>query len=73
VGQCTQMATQLVYKSPTALNLTPEHDTKVLRILKEELETLGMKHKGYSAMKVHDLRDTFAYLTAKSRADLGDF
>lgn len=68
-----QKATEPVFRSSTGSALTPEHGTKVLnRVLKEGLKALGMEYEGYEAMRVHDLRHTFAYLTAKAGADLGD-
>lgn len=36
------------------------------------LQGYGLPHEGDAAMRVHDLRHTFAYLTAKAGADIGD-
>ena len=41
-------------------------------ILKRACKELGFASGGKDAMRVHDLRHTFAYLTAKAGADLGD-
>ena len=41
-------------------------------ILKRACKELGFATDGKDAMRVHDLRHTFAYLTAKAGADLGD-
>ena len=41
-------------------------------VLKEGCRAIGLPHTGEDAMRVHDLRHTFAYLTAKAGADLGD-
>ena len=41
-------------------------------VLKEGCEAMGLPHTGKEAMRVHDLRHTFAYLTARNGCDLGD-
>lgn len=41
-------------------------------VLKRGLRDLGLPDTGDDAMRVHDLRHTFAYLTAKAGADIGD-
>ena len=41
-------------------------------VLKRGCEELGIDGTGKDRMRVHDLRHTFAYLTAKAGADLGD-
>ena len=41
-------------------------------VLKAGCGAIGLPSEGEEAMRVHDLRHTFAYLTAKAGADLGD-
>lgn len=41
-------------------------------VLREGCKAIGLPHTGDEAMRCHDLRHTFAYLTAKAGADLGD-
>ena len=40
--------------------------------LKRGCKEMGLPHEGEEAMRVHDLRHTYAYLTASNGADLGD-
>lgn len=40
--------------------------------LKQACKALGLPYKGSEAIRCHDLRHTFAYLTASGGADLGD-
>ena len=68
-----QKATDPVYLSLDGSELNARHATKILNWkLKEGCQRLGYPYEGYEAMRVHDLRHTFAYLTAKAGADLGD-
>jgi integrase len=50
----------------------PSVSTTLNRVLKEGCGKMGLPNSGEGAMRVHDLRHTFAYLTAKAGADLGD-
>ena len=40
--------------------------------LKQGCKAIGLPYEGEEKIRVHDLRHTFAYLTAKAGADLGD-
>ena len=46
--------------------------TTLNRVLREGCEKIGATFEGGATLRVHDLRHTFAYLTAKAGADLGD-
>ena len=46
--------------------------TTLNRVLREGCEKIGATFEGVATLRVHDLRHTFAYLTAKAGADLGD-
>ena len=66
-------ATEPLFLSLTGSALTAMLATKTLnKILKEGCKAMGLPHEGDAAMRVHDLRHTFAYLTAKAGADIGD-
>ena len=41
-------------------------------VLRRGCEAMGLPHTGDEAMRVHDLRHTYAYLVAKAGADLAD-
>lgn len=73
-GLCVnKKATEPLFLSLTGGALNAMLATKTLnKILKEGCKALGLPHEGEAAMRVHDLRHTFAYLTAKAGADIGD-
>ena len=41
-------------------------------VLRDGCAAMGLPSTGEESMRPHDLRHTFAYLTAKAGADLGD-
>lgn len=45
---------------------------ELCKVLREGCKAIGLPYQGDEAMRCHDLRHTFAYLTAKAGADLGD-
>ena len=66
-------ATEPVFRSLDGTPLRADHASKLLgRVLRDGCAAMGLPSTGEESMRPHDLRHTFAYLTAKAGADLGD-
>ncbi len=66
-------ATEPVFRSLDGSVLRADHASKLLgRVLRDGCGAMGLPNSGEESMRPHDLRHTFAYLTAKAGADLGD-
>lgn len=67
-------ATETLYTSALGRAWTSSDSASATlnNVLKDGCKAIGLPHSGEQAMRVHDLRHTFAYLTAKAGADLGD-
>lgn len=72
--RANKKATDVLYTTETGVPwATSDSASGMLNnVLVEGLQALGLPHTGESKVRVHDLRHTFAYLTAKAGADLGD-